>query len=336
MRESTHSRLRRALRWPPLHFALIGGLLFAGEGALRDGGPGAAEERLRIEVTDRHVRALVAQHERSVGQSADPATVRVLVDRFVEEEILYREALRRGLASDNPAVVLRLRQKLAFLDDEHGDGMADEAVLREAAELGLADDDVVLRNMFVRNMRLLLGREGDRSPTEAELQTHLRQNADDFRTPARVSWRHVLLAQKERGEAQRSAADALVERLRSEGLPPEQASALGDPFAGGHVFRGMTRGRVRTRFGADFADAVLALPEGRWSDPIASPFGLHLVWVERHVPEGMPSLETVRDRVILSWRSEQREAHLAGTVAALRARYDVVVADGRAPEARSG
>ncbi|MCP3985373.1 MAG: hypothetical protein GY723_13370, partial [bacterium] len=132
-------RVRHALRWPPLHFALVGALLFAGESALRVGEPlsvdepPAVDERLRIEVTDRKVRALVAQHERRVGQSADPATVRVLVDRFVEEEILYREALRRGLASDNPAVVLRLRQKLEFLDEGHTDEMEDEAVLREAA-----------------------------------------------------------------------------------------------------------------------------------------------------------------------------------------------------------
>jgi hypothetical protein len=342
MRESTHLRLRHALRWPPLHFALVGALLFAGESTLRAGEPQAADEppavdeRLRIEVTDRHVRALVAQHERRVGQSADPATVRVLVDRFVEEEILYREALRLGLASDNPAVVLRLRQKLEFLDEGHTDGMEDEAVLREAAALGLADEDIVLRNMFVRNMRLLLARQGDRPPSEAELEAHLERNAEDFRAPARVSWRHVLLAKSERGEAPRSAADALLERLRSKGLPPDRAAELGDPFAGGHLFPGMTRQRIATRFGSDFADAVLALPEGRWSDPIASPFGLHLVWVERHTPERVPGLEEVRDRVLLSWRGEQRKAHLEQAVAALRARYDVVVADGSDTEAQSG
>jgi hypothetical protein len=146
----------------------------------------------------------------------------------------------------------------------------------------------------------------------------------------------VVLAKTDRGEPRRSAADMLLGRLRSEGLRPERTTELGDPFAGGHVFRGMTRQRIGTRFGSDFADAVLALPEGRWSDPIASPFGLHLVWVERHVPERMPSLEEVRDRVILSWRGEQRKAHVAQTVAALRARYDVVVDDGSTTEARSG
>lgn len=338
MRESTYLRLRRVLRWPPLHFAFVGGLLFAGEAALRSGGPRAGDAPPRLEVSDRRVRALVAQHERIGGRAADPATVRVLVDRFVEEEILYREALRRGLASHNPAVLVRLRQKLEFLlsGDGCADHMNDEEVVREAADLGLADEDAVLRNMFVRNMRLLLEREADRTPTETELESHLQQHAQDFRTPVRVSWRHVLVAKTSGGEVRRSAADALLGRLRSEGLPPERAAALGDPFAAGHAFRGMTRQQIAMRFGSELAEAVLALPEGRWSDPIASPFGLHLVWVERHAPERLPNLDEVRDRVILSWRHQQREAHLAQALAALRARYDVIVEDGSTTGARSG
>jgi hypothetical protein len=319
-----------------LHFVLIGGLLFAGEAALRTAEPRPADERQRLEVTDRRVRALAAQHEWRVGQSADPETVRLLVDRFVEEEILYREALRRGLGTDNPAIVVRLRQKLEFLEDDHARGMQDEEVLREAAALGLTDEDVVLRNMFVRNMRLLLGREADRPPTETELESHLQRHAQDFRTPARVSWRHVLLANTNRGDALRSAADALLGRLRSEGLPPERTSELGDSFAGGHAFRGMTRQQIGTRFGIEFADAVVALPEGRWSDPLLSPFGLHAVWVERHAPERIPSLDEVRERVTLSWRRAQRKVHVAQALAALRARYDVVVDDGLTTEARSG
>lgn len=319
-----------------LHFVLIGGLLFAGEAALRGDEPRLADERPRVEVTDRRVRALVAQHERRVGRSADPETVRALVDRFVEEEILYREALRRGLATDNPAVVVRLRQKLEFLDEGHGAEMGDETVLREAAALGLADEDVVLRNMFVRNMRLLMGREADRPPTETELEDHLQRNADDFRTQARVGWRHVLVANTDRGEARPSVANVLLERLRSEGLPPEQTAELGDPFAGGRAFRGMTRRQIGTRFGIEFADAVFTLPEGGWSDPIVSPFGLHLVWVERHAAERVPRLEEVRERVILSWRREQREAHVSQAVAALRESYDVVVENGSTTGARSG
>jgi len=214
--------------------------------------------------------------------------------------------------------------------------MKDEEVVREAADLGLADEDAVLRNMFVRNMRLLLAREADRAPAEPELESHLQRHAAEFRTPARVSWQHVVLANTDRGEARRSAAEALLGRLRSEGLPPERAAEFGDPFAAGHAFRGMTRQQIEMRFGSEFADAVLALPEGGWSGPIASPFGLHLVWVERHLPERMPNLEDVRDRVILSWRREQREAHLAQTLAAVRARYDVVVEGGSTTGARSG
>jgi hypothetical protein len=336
MRKDVPSRLRRALRWPPLHFALVGGLLFVGEATLRGGGPGIGAERPRVEVTDRRVRALAAQHERRAGTSADPATVRVLVDRFVEDEILYREALRRGLASDNPAVLGRLRQKLEFLNEGPANGLEDEAVLREAVALGLADEDVVLRNMFVRNMRLLLAREADRPPTQEELESYLRRHAEDFREPARVTWHHALISRSRRGERLRPDAEVLLEHLRSAGSTPETAAGLGDPFVGGHAFRGTARRQVAARFGTSFADAVLALPEGEWSDPIPSPFGLHLVRVERHAPERIPALEEVRDRVTLAWRRELRDAHLAQALAALRARYEVVVEYGALPGERSG
>ena len=145
----------------------------------------------------RHPNVLVVhgadRHEGRTGLPADPVTEQALVERFVEEEILYREALLRGLATDNPAVIGRLRQKLEFLGDEHGSELGDEAVLRQAAELGLADEDLVLRNMFVRNMRLLLAREGDRQPSVEEVEAFFRRRASEFRRPARVSWRHVFV-----------------------------------------------------------------------------------------------------------------------------------------------
>ena len=336
MGENSDLRLHRLLRWPPLHFVLVGAVLFAGQAALQNDGSRTAGDRLRIEVSDRQVRALVAQHEARFGQPADLATVQGLVDRFVEEEILYREAIRIGLATDNPAVTLRLRQKLEFVGEGHAEEMADTEVLQEAAALGLAEGDIVLRNMFVRNMRLLLGRQGDRPPTEEELESHLQRHAEEFRLPARVSWHHVLLAKKQSGQDLRSAAGALLKELRREGLSPELVNALGDPFAGGHVFGGMTRDRIETRFGGPFADAVLSLPEAQWSEPVASPFGLHLVWVDQHVPDRVPRLDEVRDRVALSWRGEQRKAHLKKTVEALRSRYDVVVAENSTTEAQSG
>lgn len=323
------SRLGRALRWPPLHFAFGGALLFLGSAAVQPGGGVAARESARvILVPDARVAALRARQEGRTGRAVDPATERTLVERFVEEEILYREALLRGLATDNPAVIGRLRQKLEFLGESHGEPRDDEAVLREAAELGLGDEDIVLRNMFVRNMKLLLAREGDREPTAEEIRSYYDGHPSEFRRPARVSWRHVFLDRHERRDRLAPDADALLVRLRSHASTPGDPEAMGDPFVAGSRFQGKSRRQVTARFGDVFAAAVLALPEREWSDPIASPFGLHLVFVEERIDAHVAPLDEVRDRVALAWRRQRRDRHLERSLAELRSRYEVVYESG--------
>lgn len=326
------SRLARALRWPPLHFAVGGVLLFLGGTLLQPSeGEGRGGNARVVQVPDARVAALRAHHEVRTGLPADAATERSLVERFVEEEILYREALLRGLATENPAVIGRLRQKLEFLGEDHGEALDDETVLRQAANLGLADEDVVLRNMFVRNMRLLLAREGDRQPTPEEVEFYYRSHANEFQRPARVSWRHVFLDRDARPGRLSADAEPLLARLR--GRASTDPAEIGDPFVAGSEFKGKTRRQIEARFGEAFAAAVLEVPEGEWSMPIASPFGLHLVWIDERIDEHVAPLNEVQDRVALAWRREMRERHLARALAELRSRYEVVYeSDGRREE----
>ena len=318
MDERARARMRW-LRWRPAHFVLAGTLLFVVSRVAVPGlDPGAAADA--ILVSDARIEALRASYERRTGLAPDPEVEASLIDGWVEEEILYREALLRGLGLQNPAVLLRLRQKLEFLGETHGEALTDEAAVERAVALGLADEDVVLRNMFVRNMRILLSREADHEPTAGELAACYTRHADDFRRPARLSWRHVLV-RRDRGQA---VAEATLTELQRGGLTIDAEAALGDPFHGGHSFPGATREVVVGRFGVGFAEALFEAPLALWSGPITSPFGLHLVIVEARDPEWTPPLEDVRVRVLHTWRRERRDEHLRRVVRELRGRYPVI------------
>jgi hypothetical protein len=196
-------------------------------------------------------------------------------------------------------------------------------VLQRAAELGLAEGDAVLRNMFVRNMRLLMARRADRAPEPGELEHWFETYGDDFREPSRASWSHVFLS------AGRSPdeAEALLARLRLEAPRPDGAVRFGEAFVGGHTFAGMTRVTLAGRFGDELAAAVFEAPPGDWAGPVASRFGLHLVRVSSRSESRVPPLAEVRDRALLVWRQASRDEHLARELAALRSRYEVVYAD---------
>jgi parvulin-like peptidyl-prolyl isomerase len=84
---------------------------------------------------------------------------------------------------------------------------------------------------------------------------------------------------------------------------------------------------VERVFGAAFARAVAAAPVGEWSGPVRSPYGAHLVFVRARTDRRVPALAAVRGRALNAFLRERGAARTDEAMAALRARYDVTVAD---------
>jgi hypothetical protein len=105
-----------------------------------------------------------------------------------------------------------------------------------------------------------------------------------------------------------------------------EVAALADPFARGSHTVLATRAQLAGVFGPGVADAVFALPVGQWSEPIPSPYGLHLILVETHADGGPPPFEVRRGQVLHAWLGERADARLHASLTALRQRYDVRVA----------
>ncbi len=77
--------------------------------------------------------------------------------------------------------------------------------------------------------------------------------------------------------------------------------------------------------GSEFAAALTELPVGRWSGPVESGFGLHLVLIRERQPGSLPGLAEVRDVVEREWRSARREEANEAFYRGLRDQYEVSV-----------
>lgn len=154
--------VRRLLREPLVHFAAGGLAIFAlhARVAARPQGDG-------VVISAAFADALTREHTQRTGRAPTAEEARALVDRFVDEEILTREAAALGLDRGDPIVRRRLAQKMSFLAES------------EAAQ----------------------------EPTEAELQRRLEAHADRYRSAPRVSFRHVFLGRERRAEAERALAE---------------------------------------------------------------------------------------------------------------------------------
>jgi hypothetical protein len=215
-----------------------------------------------------------------------------------DEAMLYRAGLALGLDADAAVVRQRLVQVGKFLD--LSEGSADRTVEREARALGIADSDPVIRRHIAHLAELALQQGGAASlPSALEVEAYYRKHyAEHFLDPLRVSLTHVYFSNQVRRDAVEPAAQAALERLRIEGITPAQAASWGDPFVLGAHLYSATADDVRRAFGGELTRALDVLPERTWSDPLRSPYGLHLVWIESRVAARPRPFASVRNQIV--------------------------------------
>lgn len=335
-------RVVPAFRTPLLHFLLAGALLFGLRAALlgdpSDAETAAGPARVRrasaagkaaspIVIDAEWLAEIQREFEGEMGRRPTRGELERLIAAVGDEARLHREALARGLDEGDGAIAVRLVQKMRFLDDEAA-GEEPALLVERARALGLDREDFVIRRILVEKLRQQATTlaPGER-PSDAELARRHAERAESLREPERRSLVHVFFSRDRRGTDASGAASALAAELQAsrEADADRAASAGGDPFPLGRRFARRTRAELERTFGGELAARSFALPRGRWSDPVDSAYGVHLVRVDEIVPGEIPPFETVRERLRLELEEARRARKLEALLAELRTRYEVAV-----------
>ncbi len=162
------------LREPIVQLLLVGGLLFGVHRVVAPPPPGRV-----IDVTAELKRGLVADHRRRTGAAPTAEEERALVQRWVENEALYREAVALGLDRGDVIVRRRLLQKMDLLAQDLGTVEdPDEATLARFVESQGARYAEPAR-LTIEQLFLDGGRRGEKDA--AALRTELEHGADPAR-----------------------------------------------------------------------------------------------------------------------------------------------------------
>jgi hypothetical protein len=203
------------------------------------------------------------------------------------------------------------------------DYLKEELLSREARTLQLDIDDTIVRRRLAQKMEFFIEDTARlATPSEEELRRFYETNHERFQPSPRISFRHVFFSRDHQGGAAAAAAQA-QQRLKSDA--PEEAAALGDRFLLEYEFTNADEQTIANLFGPDFARQVFALDPNQWSRPIASSYGLHLVWVSQRQASHTLDFTEVRDKVMAEWQRQHQQAEYEKFFAALLQKYDVVV-----------
>jgi hypothetical protein len=292
-------RLPSLLREPLFHFAVVGAVLF---GADRPWSPPAA----------RRPRAAPAPRMIHLG----PEMQRELVENFRH---------RQG-REPSPEELGRARERW----------LEDEVLYREGVALGLASDDVLIKNRVVEKMRFVLSNAAPvREPTDDELRAFWHERRADYDRPKRYDFEHVAVSGATPDE-QRANAERLARQLGA-GLAAE---SLGPAH---RLFEGRSAENVSAVFGPTVEARLSALPPGGWhvveGDPsrpspsraatqqastaTANAPELHLFRVSAVENATPPDFDALRPELSADWQRHERQLATQRRLKQLRESYGV-------------
>jgi hypothetical protein len=264
------------------------GLLLALIILLAKGPPVDREYGDRVAFTEADLAQVRAAFERTWSRPPTAIELRNAFDRYVREEVLYREALARGLDRNDPLVKMSLVRKITMLG---------------AAQAQLAE------------------------PTDAELKAYFELRSERYRIPASFNLMQVYLNPDKHGEQIGEDSAQLLAALREEDPQPDELAELGDRIMLPDVAEDMSEEQLARTFGPGFRDAVLSLAVGRWEGPVESGFGLHLVKITRRDESRIPEWTEVRHRIATDMQYEGRNAAEDQLYAEILPRYQVVYSE---------
>ena len=281
----------KLLREPLLHFMFIGAVIYLLYGVFAEPVPEADDKTIVISASE--IEWMQTSWQKRWNRPPTAEEFDGLIQQYIKETVLYREALTMGLNKHDMVIRRRLAQKLEFL----------------------AKDLVALT-----------------PPTEEELQAYFEEHQARYQAPTLYTFTQVFIDPDKRGDATLDDAEKIKATLIAKGDAIEDAGALGDDFMLQNYYPEKDPVEIQKNFGSGFTESLAELSPGQWHGPVLSGYGVHLVYVSSVNEPAAPVFADLADRVTQDWKMERGEELNEKFYASLRERYTVVIEEAAGKE----
>lgn len=237
-----------------------------------------------IVIQDSDVQRLAKAYQQSWNRMPDTATLQKLIDNEIESEMLYREALRLNLDHNDEIIRRRLKQKYEFL-------VKDLAV--------------------------------SAAPTDEELKQFYNDNASNYQSSERLSFHQIYFSPDLRSNPLEDAK-MFYEQIKSKPIEDIATSKNGDAFHLQHFYGNRDFAAIRQAFGKDFANAIFENPQIGWLMPVASGYGIHVVYISNISKGKVVAFEQVKEQVLQDWQQEKLASYNKNLLDNLEKQYEIV------------
>jgi len=271
-------------REPLVHFLAIGAALFVIYAYW--GQQGTEEQGKTITITAGEIEWLSDSWQTRWNRPPTQQEREGLINQYLKEMILYREAVAMGLDRDDTVIRRRLAQKLEFLSQ-----------------------DLI----------------SPTPPSEEELQAYFAEHIDRYQQPDLITFTHIYFDPDKRGNQTLKDAETAKAEMIALQQPPQDVRSFGDQFMLQSYYPERSEAEVAKLFGSGFAGPVFELTPHEWHGPVLSGYGTHLVYVHDLRKAPPPDFTEFEEQLKEDWGNDQREKLNDQFLASLMGRYDVTI-----------
>lgn len=283
----------RWLKQPVVHFLLLGAALFFIYEWMRPATTNNVNDKVIIidqqallSFMQYRSKLFNAQHFATKLATMPAPLKKRLIDDYIREQVLYREALALNLDYDDYVIKRRLVQKVEFITK------------------GLIDAATQLSNQ--------------------QLRDYYNDHQVDYIVPATITFAQVFFEQQVRGADQsRQLAQQTLVTLNQDNVAFNDAAQYGDRFPYYAHYVSHTADYISGHFGEKMAEQLFDLQpnQTRWYGPIASTHGYHLIKITAQKPSYLPEFNDISQSVKEDAQHELIQTKVSTTIAQLIDNY---------------
>lgn len=245
---------------------------------------------------------------------SSPAAISTL-QQMVREILLQQYAKQNNIVISDAEIAAKEDQIKANFPPGTWDDMLKSRGLTEDDVHKLLADQIIIDDAVGKNVKV----------SDAQIKAYFDKNHAAFDRPAEVDARHILVADlktAEKVEADLKAGKDFATEAKEYSIDP------GSKDKGGEL--GMFR---RGQMVPAFDKAAFSLPVGKISAPVKSPFGYHIIQVEKRDPGQKATLANSSAKIADMLRQQQEAPLIQPFLADLQNKANIQISDQRFSEA---
>lgn len=204
----------------------------------------------------------------------------------------------------------------------------DEVLYREALKLGLDQNDFVIKRRIIQKIEFILDDFDETTAViEADsLIQYFNQHKDRYFQPAQFTFTHIFFKNND-GKNALKRANEFMKNPENQKLSSSESLKYGDRFLYHRNYAERTLSFLESQFGKNFTEklAQIGADENSWQGPIESEHGQHWVKLTNKSTEVIPPFSEIKNTVKSDYMGDLKKQHKKAQIQKLIDEYEVEV-----------